>query len=47
MYCAIIEVVPLMGVGAVVDVFSVEIGGSRIRIEVLKLLVVGEPANDL
>ena len=47
MYRAIIEVVPLMGVGAVIDVFSVEIGGSQIRIEVLELLLVEEPANDL
>ena len=46
MYCAIIEIVPLMGVGAVVDVFSVEIGSSRIGVEVLELLVVGEPTND-
>ena len=43
---AIIEVIPLMGIGAVIDVFSVEIGGSRIGIKVLELLVIGEPAND-
>ena len=47
MYCAIIEIVPLLGVGAVVNVFLVEVGGSRIGIEVLELLVIGEPANNL
>ena len=47
MYCAIIEIVPLFGVCAVVNVFSVKVGGSRIGIEVLELLVVGEPTDDL
>ena len=46
MYRAIIEIVPLLRVGAVVDVFSVKIGSSGIGIEVLKLLVVGESTNN-
>ena len=46
MYCAIVEIVPLLRVGAVVDVFSVKVGGSGVGIKVFDSLVVGEPAND-
>ena len=46
MYCVIIEILPLLGDNIVIDVFPLKVGGSRIGIKVLKLLVVGEPANN-
>ena len=42
----IIEVTPNFGEGAVVDIFSIKAGVSSKWVDILELLVIGEPADN-
>ena len=46
MYRVIIEVFPSFGKSVIIDSLSVEVGNSCKGVDILELLVIGEPADN-